>query len=110
LITGLSSESIVAEEFRAEQRTVFGINPLTLVTRKLLFRVLVTGLLLILFGELLFSSGRHATDDSWKVIPTIVGVLLIVLDGILTLIWLARRQRPTALEAGLRIDDPDSTV
>ena len=98
---------IVADEFPAEARTILGMNPLAKINRKFLVSVLAFGILLLIFGELFFSSGRNAVEGSLKVLPTFLGLLLIVADGVLYLIWFVRRQRPTALEEGTRTNDRD---
>jgi hypothetical protein len=79
------------------------------LTRKRLVGLLALGIGLMILGELLFSSGRNAFE-SWKVFPTVAGLLLILIDGVLALIWFVRRQKPTALEEGLRTHDPDRQI
>lgn len=78
------------------------------LTPKLLVSLLVLGILLLILGEFFFSSGRNTVENTGRVFPTFAGLVLLVVDGVLAVIWFVRRQRPTALEEGVHDRDPDA--
>ncbi len=74
---------------------------------KLMIMLLVLGFFLIFIGEYYFSSGRLADGMSRSEFPTLIGVLIFVIDAVLFVIWRVRRDRPHALEDSFRRDDSD---
>jgi hypothetical protein len=70
----------------------------TMLSPKLLIGLLALGLFLLIFGELYYSSGRGAVGTFGGTLPTVTGLMLLVLDGVLAVIWYVRERTPSSLE------------
>jgi hypothetical protein len=68
----------------------------------------VLGIGLLIYGEYYYSSGRRVYGVEGSAVPTLAGLAILIIDGILVVIWRALRDRPTALEETLRRDDRDA--
>jgi hypothetical protein len=75
---------------------------------KLLIALFVLGIGLLFYGEYYYSSGRSVYGISGNLAPTLAGLAILLIDGVLIVIWRALRDRPTALEEELHGDDPDA--
>jgi hypothetical protein len=80
-------------------------TPFTGPSPKLMIVVLAVGLLLILIGEIYFSSGRGAYGLTRGALPTLLGLGLLVIDAVLLIIWRVQRDKSSALEMPDDSDD-----
>ena len=74
---------------------------------ELMIFLLVLGVSLLIFGEYYYSSGRGVYGLSRADLPTLGGLVVLLVDGVLLVIWRVLQDRPLALEDSFRKDDPD---
>lgn len=75
---------------------------------RLMKALFLLGVGLLIYGEYYYSSGRRVYGVERSAVPTLAGLAILFIDGILVVIWRALRDRPTALEEMVRRDDHDS--
>ena len=75
---------------------------------RLMKALFVLGVGLLIYGEYYYSSGRRVYGVAGSAVPTLAGLAILFIDGILVLVWRALRDRPTALEELVRRDDQDA--
>ena len=75
---------------------------------RLMKALLVLGIGLLFYGEHYYASGRRVYGVEGSAVPTLAGLAILFIDGILVLIWRALRDKPTALEELVRRDDRDA--
>ena len=75
---------------------------------RLMIVLLVLGIGLLIFGEYYYASGRRVYGVAGSALPTLIGLAVLAIDGVLVAIWRVFRDRPSALEDALREDDQDA--
>jgi hypothetical protein len=77
---------------------------------KLLTAIALLGVGLLWYGERYYGSGRSSDGLASGVLPTLLGVALLVLDGVLFIAWRVQRDKPLSLEQAMRGEDRDWNV